>query len=371
MIDALLVTGSGAAVPFEQHARLQTLIGQAQSLLGRRDGITPTSAMGHLRREENVRRFDAMGRTLAETRNDSFEAGMGFYQARQLEQIYPTVLREEYPKRNAMTLFNIDTSISPGVRYHTVQRIYDQGEIAVYRAGLKVPTVNVAAYEERFPIKHYVTSIVYDLFEALSSGYANTSKIAEMMRVARDIMEEFVNFRSWYGADAEGFFGVLNYPWLRKKIIAQGMYSGAVASDGDKQSIVDAVLELWHTPADDTLSTFSPTDMAVSGRLIRFWKRTYFNSVKETVFSRIADIVGEANIHEASELKGVGPGGTDGILCYRKDRLGISNTIVQPMTGLPLQEFGFDSRQFFYMTHGGVIMRNVANNILGWVEAEA
>lgn len=355
----------GPSRQFEQGAALQSLITRAVHLAAAQ-GIQPAEAMTRFRQDENTRRIDGIAQARGIVRRDSFSGSMGFHVARQLEQRYAEVLREEFPQKTAITLFATDQSIQPGAREHTVTRLYGAGEVAEYRAGQDIPRVGLGTLEESFPVRHYVTSFVIDLFDNLSSGFANTNLAGEMLRTARDLMMEFYNIRTWWGSSSSGMYGVLSYPWLLKKIMSATI-QGAV-SDTLKDALANEVIELFDTPADNSFSTFKPDTMAASGRLIRGWKRLrYADGTGDTVYDRIAKHVGEANIMEAPELQATGPGSSDGILCYRRDRFGVQNTLVQPVTTLPTQTFGFEDRTFVYMSHGGVIMRNVANNVLGWM----
>lgn len=356
--------GKGAP-HFEHTARLMRSIDRAVQLAG-----ANMAAMPAYRSQMNGQRIDSM-LTQMTGRRDSFSANQGLAMARQLEHVYADVLREEYPMKNAFTAFPIDTSVAPGNRTHTVRRIYQSGEAAVYRAGEEIPRVGISQAEEQFPIRHYVTSFVFDIFERMATGRINISLAAELLRVARDVMDEFANLMTFFGDDANGIYGVLNYPWLDKFVMGVTA-GGSLADDAARQAMVNAFLELLDYPQDNTLSTFSPNTLATSGRVIRFLKRERFEDGSgDTLYDRIVDSDKINTIEEFRELQGTGPGGTDGVLAYRRDRLGIANVIVQPFTTLPVQEFGFEEFTYAYMSHGGVIMRNVANNILGWIEFSA
>ena len=348
--------------PFEHKDRLRGALRRYWQRHG--DAL---GAIDRYRREHNPRRIDSLMQQ-AGVRRDAFNPQAGLHMARQLEHVYADVLREEFPAQNAFTLFPTDTSVSPGARTHTVRRIYQDGEVVVYRAGVNIPRVGISQQEEEFPVRHYVTSFVYDIFEMISSGYANTQLAAELLRVARDVMNEFANLMTWEGSAEHGIYGVLNYPWLDKKVIPTPFTPASSPDD-----ILAELQKLEQFPDENTLSTFSPNTVAMSSRMYNFLNRTYIGNDK--TFSVAKKFIDESKnfsrIETARELQGTGPGGTDGILMYRRDRLGITNVIPQPFTTLPVQAMGFDNTTFCYMSHGGVIMRNVANNILGWVEVES
>lgn len=318
-------------------------------------------------------RIDSALKTAAKAANlreDAFSASAGLHMARQLEHVYAEVLREAYPMQNAFTLFPIDSSVPAGARTHTVRRVYQDGDAAVYRGGQSpIPRVGVSQQEEQFPVRHYVTSFVYSLFEQLSSAFANSGLVSELLRAARDIIQEFANQKTWYGDDTNGIYGVLNYPWLPKKVVA-------VAFDGsaDPDDVIAELNALANFPQENSKATYRPTALVVSTRVYNYLMNTPRGSVNDTTIGEFwlrTNSCGIKSIEQAWELQGVGPGGTDGVLFYRADRLGISNVIPQGFTTLPVQTLGFEDTTFAYMSHGGVIMRDVGNNILGWVDAEA
>jgi len=71
------------------------------------------------------------------------------------------------------------------------------------------------------------------------------------------------------------------------------------------------------------------------------------------------------------ELADAGPGDTQGVFVYRKDEDAIRLVVSQSMTTLPLQEISFDMTQFLYQSIGGVLMADIGNNLLAWVDLDA
>lgn len=319
---------------------------------------------------EAAKRLDsAISDSIAKVkRQDSFAVSAGFHMARQLEHVYADVLREPFPMQNAFTLFPMDTSVDPGARFHTVRRVYQDGEAAVYRAGNRgIPRVGVSQREEQFPVKHYVTSFVYSLFEQLSSQFANSNLVAELLRTARDILMEFANDKTWNGDSVNGLYGVLNYPWIDKKLVATAFDGTADADD-----VIAELNDLANFPQETSKSTFKPDTVVVSPRVRNYLMNTARSATTDTTIGEFwlrTNSLGIKNIEEAWELQAAGPGDTDGILFYRRDRLGITNVVPQPFSTLPVQAMGFEDVTFCWMSHGGVVMRDVGNNVLGWVEA--
>ena len=324
-------------------------------------------------------RIDAIDRYRAQMhaerfteRNDAANATQGLHFARDLEHVYAEVLLEPRPVQNAMRLFPIDTTVPRGAKFHTIRRTYGDGEAKVYRGrGERIPRVGISAKEETFNVRHYVTSWICDIFEIASSGFANVDKQAELLRVARDIMDDFLNWQTWYGDDENGLPGVLNYPWIRKKVVATPFVEGS-----DPNDVIRELHRLVDFPYLSQRQSFKPTVIVFSPRVHSYLKQTRIGpDTDKTILAQFMDTNAHIErVEEAHELQndpddpipGVPPG-QDVILAYRPDRLGISNVIPQPFTTLPMQEMGFELTTYAYMSHGGVIMREVGNNIIGFV----
>lgn len=387
-LAVLLVTGALVGqTNFGDHANFsQRFDNELTRLVSGRAGANPMAQArlaAHARRFDSIvsdlrtanpeaaRRVDSAWQTARAGRRDAAggaSATAGFHFARQLEHVYADVLREDFPVPNAFELFPVDSTVPVGARTHTVRRIYSEGDAAVYRGGqTPIPRVTLSQKEEQFPVRHYVTSFVYSLFEQLSSAFANTALVAELLRVARDVLMEFANQKTWYGDKEHGIKGVLDYKWLPKKIVATP-FDGTAAPD----DVIAALNALGNFPAERSKSTMRPTTFATSTRVKNYLMNTPRSSTTDTTIGEFwlkTNTLGIKEIQDAWELQGVGPGGTDGALFYRRDRRGIANVIVQQFTTLPVQSLGFEDTTFAYLSHGGVVMRDVGNNILGWVTA--
>lgn len=298
---------------------------------------------------------------------DGFDPSLSLAKARELEFKYAEVLREEFPSPNGF-LFSQDSSVPAGARTHTVQRYYEAGEPTVYRAGKEIPKIDLGKGEESFNIEHYVIGDDFDIFAEMSAEFMDLNRAAEGLRVMRDALVRFANQMIWKGSAAHKLYGVLNYPWLRKFVSAQVFAPG--------QSTLAMVQELHriaNLPSNTSDNTFAPNAMFIGQRLYNFISTTPMSvdnskSVLQTFLEQSPSIL---TVRGAWELNAAGPGGTDGILAYRDDRLGVQNVVVAGVTPLAPESRGFERSQYAYMTHGGVIMRDVLNNVLAFVEGPA
>lgn len=307
------------------------------------------------RQQLNQRNFDAAGSN-------------GFHLARQLEYIYAEVLREEFPPQSALEAFPLDNSVPAGATSHTVRRISQQGEAKVHRGNSSdVPRVGVTQEEESFPVRHYVVGIGLDIFELEASNFANSNLRQELQDAAQVTMMEFLNHKTWFGDEENGIHGVLNYPWIPKRVINQQFGPSA-----DPMKVLAALNEAANQAHEDSKTVYSPNAVIMSPRLLRYLRTTRVDSSDS---EKILDDFLSANpkiqtAEEAWELQGAGPGGTDIMLFYRRDRRSIANVIPKTFTMLPVQAQGFEMVVPCYMSHGGVVQRDVLNNVVCYVDVE-
>jgi hypothetical protein len=289
----------------------------------------------------------------------------GFHLARQLEYIHSQVMETPRPKFDGLELFPVSNEVPVGARTHTVRRIERQGDAKVYRAGMEIPVVGLSQTEEEFKVHHLVSGYRYDIFDLKSSDYARTGVIQRMARECRDEITALWDELTWFGDDSIDLYGVLNYPWLQKRVSAQ-VFSSATDAD----VMLAELHSLANNPAEVSKRVFSPNRMVVSTEIhhIISQKRIGDNADKTVLQFFLETSPYIQSVEASHRLTGVGPGGTDGILVYRDDTMGIRNELVQGVTPLPLQEKGIEFFVYMYASIGGVVMGDIGNNALMWVE---
>lgn len=304
-------------------------------------------------------RFDGLNH-LPGYRQDA--EGISF--ARDLESVRKTLTDEKYAVPNGLSLFPIDTSTPVGARTFTRRRGYEHGRAGIYRGAGPVPRVGVSSAEESFPVRHVVDGFDLDLFEAQSSEFAGSAALSRLGRAARNAIAQEINRLIWYGNDAAGLRGVLNYPYL-PKVAASVAFDGSAAADD-----VIAELNRWaNYPTSQSSAVFAPTRCVTSPR-VRDWLMTKprsastDTSIGEYFTGRNAYIKA---IDAAWECQGVGPGGTDAILFYRDTVESVAVNLIGGFSMLPTQRAGFVDTVHCYQSFGGVVMEDVGNNVLVWV----
>lgn len=317
---------------------------------------TDAKAQQKRRIRANAAHFDAQG------------FSDGFHLARQLEHVYQEALREEFPPQNALELFEVDNSVSPGARSHTVRRIEQQGEARVYRGNSRdTPRVGVTQDEQEFPVRHYVTSFEIDIFEQLASDYANSNLEQEFREAAGEVLMEFWNEKTWFGDEENSIYGVFNYPWTPKMFFP---VKASPSADADEFLFhLDKAAAFAH---EESKTVYSPDFAVTSPRVHRYMSRTrlpgYDDGTK--IIEDFLDGHDQIDdIEQAHECSGAGPGGTDILFFFRRTRRSVANVLVQSPQPLPVQREQFSEVVYLYMSHGGIIERDVLNCLICFIDA--
>jgi len=299
----------------------------------------------------NAKRFDA--------------AGNGLFLARQLEHVYAEVLTEDVPPQNALEFFPIDNSVAAGARSHTVRRKEIRGQAKVHRGNAPPPLVSIGQETEEFKVNHYVIGVELDIFELQSASFAGTAIRQELEDAAQIILLEYLNAKTWFGDVENDITGVLNYPWLAKLALSQAFNMAADAGD-----MLTALTYAANKQGSETNTAYAPDSLLVSPRLYQILQAKRYGTVDGTRL--LAEFMAVnphiRNVDQALELQGTGPGGTDQLLFYRRDRRSIANVVPQSFTMLPAQAHNYSWTIPCYMSHGGVVQRDVLNNLLAYVE---
>jgi len=330
------------------------------------------SSPGAAAARQRIMRY-AQGRS---QRYDSVAGGLngGLFFSRQLEQIATRVLSEPLPALNALNMFPVDDSVRPGATTYTLRRVYERGAASLYRGAAQRPTMTAAltGREEQVPIRHAVAAAQWSLFEANSADFAGFDYIARLLKVARLAIAQLHNHLIWNGSNADGLYGILNYPWLDK--VAESLTFSATA---DKEAMLGALFAAIEYPEVNSLGAMVPTHVVMSIPLWNFLNRTAIslaNGSNMTMLNYLAENnaagIPKANFMKAQELNGAGEGGTECFFVYRKHEDAIRCVVSQSTTVLPLQQVSFDNTQYLYSSFGGVIMPDVGANVLYYITLE-
>ena len=362
------LTGIGGALGLLTPATLRTTIARIRCDAGEID-IGPTA---RARMAMNVDTFNGeMGRRLGLAGIVRTDASItpAQYTAQELEYLYAQILDEPSPPNNAMAAFDADRSVPFGARSFRIRRRQSAGQAALYKGQgvASIPTVNSGITDESANVHYLVTSVNVSIFDIASGNFAGRSRLQEDLRSARLIMDQTYNKLTWEGADGVLLPGIFNHPYLAKLEPATPFTSASSADD-----ILAALNAIVNYPAEASGGTFQPTHVAMGINLHNFLTNTRVGSVSDksimTYWLENNSIgLTAAKIVKARELDASGPGGTTGLLAYRKDQMGLRHVLVRDFTPLPMQAAGFEQTVYCMMALGGVRMEDAGCNVLAWV----
>lgn len=307
----------------------------------------------------------------AQQRNDALTSAVGAF-PRELEHIYTEMLTEERRPLNLQTLVQMDGRVPLGARSHTVRRRLGSGDTAIYRGGVEIPVVRGSRVEESFGIIHIVTSVMQSIFEQMSDNFAGRNQFADDTRDAVRFLEERANTIGFEGDAPSNLDGLLNFRHMAKTVSTFAFTAANVAADpaGARAELN----RLANFAMENSGGTFRPNRFVTSIRIRNVLMQTQNSDASDRSVGQVwldgqADINSIEGVHE---LRGVGPAGQDGLFFYDDQLSSTAFVLVQPPTPLPAHAINALQNQTVYMmTIGGVIMRNVGNNLLAFAAGVA
>ena len=329
------------------------------------DAALRTVAVARAKQMEG--RLDDASCKITSDRMDNSNPSAAIALARELEYIYSEVMREERPIRSALSLFDIDRRVTAGAKTHTIRRIEGSGEAQWYRGGMAIPLVGIGRDEETFNVRHAVIGADLDFFSAQSDAYAGINEYGEKIREMRDSMDEFINIAAWNGSTDHKVLGILNYPWLRKRLIATAFTT--ITTDAGFQTALDAIYDMVNEILDRNPGMSANLRFITSPRFNRFMAQQRHPTSQVTLKQQVlAGIPAITSIEEAPELQNAGPSSEDGVLIVPKGVKSPKLVIPTGFTMMPLQvtNHGFTKSQAAYQSTGGVTMRDVLRSALIW-----
>lgn len=268
------------------------------------------------------------------------DPGTGFWFARQLEYIFPQVLRFTLPVLNAERLFPVDRSIPAGHKSYTRRIIEPLGQAEwMANAADDAPRSDAAAKERTFYIVPMKASYGWSIHDILHSQVGGQNLPNERGVAARRGIEEKHNKTFWEGDPAVRLFGVINYPYTPRYAFASALQDYSTPDDA-----IAALNAFANSIFSNTKETERPTVMVLPTDAF-----TYVTSTPRSTGSDMT--IGEFflknnpfinKIEHAHELSDAGPGGID--LCYVYDPSPRTCQLVmpQPFTQLPVQERNYE-----------------------------
>lgn len=368
------VIDAQTGMPFSHASDVMNVFSRAANTrgIGRFDSATGRVTLDAQGFDRYRQRLDAQTvRTIAAEagRNDALQGAAGGL-PRDFEHIYNEILLEERQPNNFQKLFQMDRRVPLGARTHTVRRRMGSGDVAIYRGGNEVPRVRGSVVEEEFRVLHLVTAVEVDWFEMISDSFAGRNAFADDSRDAIRFIEERTNTIAFDGEASLQVFGFLNYPTLAASVSSVSFTAAAITA---APAATRAELNRLANFAIETSGgTFRPTRFATSIR-IRNRLMQIQNSTASDRSVGATWLDGHETINAIEgvrELRAIGPNGEDGLIFYDDALQSTAFVMIQPPTPMPAHAINAFRNQVVYVsTLGGMVMRNVGNNLLAFAPA--
>lgn len=285
---------------------------------------------------EAMRSNDSVSRLVTDALGDP---GVGLYFQRQLEHIFPEVLRHKQPPLNAMRLFPLDTSVSPGAKTYT-QRMLEPLGVAkwISNPADDVPFSSVAASEDTFKLKEMGAAYGYSIWDILAGMMGGYRLDTEEAIATRRAIEEWQNTTFWNGDASVTIFGVLNFPYLPRHILG-GPIDGTVAAD----TIVGMLNDFVNSIFTVSKQTERPTVLAMATTPYSYIMSTPRSTNNDTTIGQyfIKNNPFIQRIEPAHELEEAGPNDENLLIAYTPEKRTGKLVVAQPYTQLPAQERNF------------------------------
>ena len=339
--------------------------------------------MDQYRADANARRIArAIAKLDPKQRHDSYaqrtDSDNGLYYSRELEHIYAEELKTPLPNLNALNIFPQDTSPKVGLETHKIRRVIHTGEAAVYRQGGNLPTVGIQREELSFGSEYYATSIPACYFDTLAANFANINEQVDKLFSARTAISELANMSTWGFRKDARTYGILNYPWLRKKVISTPFNSSSTP-----QAILKALRDFVNFSYQTSKGRYRPTNLVMSTRVYDYINETEVSAdnnatilerflARNSYIQKVHPGVWELENDGSARFADIVPAGMDPMFAWNNSREGVQNVVTQVFTTLPEVDDGpFEKLVPAYMAHGGIVMREMGHNILGYVTPPA
>lgn len=316
-------------------------------------------------------------------RQDSIYAGLEFRAdsgtqggtalARELEVVWARVLEQPSPPLMGAKLFPIDNSASPGAENIKITRFLERGEAVIYNGGTQIPTSGLRQASTHVYFRHIVSSANWTMLEQLAWDFSRVNGVQRSLAAARKAIEQLWDKIIWQGSEVHSLYGILNYPYLNRRIVAT-----TFSATADIDSMITEFSRLFTYVPEATNGAALPDSILVGSKLLNFLSShrlgtgtavsllTYLQDQLQTVFASNGG-EGKLIIKSVARLNDAGGTGVHGVLVYKNDPDSISLPVSQPVTLLPLFTSGMTLSQIAYMSMGGVVMPNAFSNLLGLV----
>lgn len=287
------------------------------------------------------------------------DAAENIFFERELEQVRAKSYDVKYPALKARTLIPVNNETDPGaetVRYEQYDSVGVAKIIASYANDL--PRADVVAKEFRAPIKSLGMSFGYSIQDIRAARMAGKPLETRKANAARKAVEEKIDAIAAFGDELTGLLGLLNQPNVGNFAVPAGEKGGTEWANKTPDEILKDMNGITNGIVVDTHGVEEPDTLLLPLDQYGIIATTPRSPNSDTT---ILEFFLKSNPHIRNvepwhKLAGAGAGGTDRMVCYRRDPDALELNIPQEFEQFPPQAKGLEFEIPCHARTGGVLM---------------
>ena len=283
------------------------------------------------------------------------------------------------PPLKARTFIPTDVKVNPGAEEYNWRRVTRTG-IAQLITGPGQDLPRAAMYQDEIPQRLYSlgVEVVYDYFELLAIGMALENNqpidiVAESVRAALEAIEKRLDYIAAFGTATVGNFisyedvdvgmtGLLNNPNTSVYTLATGASGSTQWSTKTPDEILYDLNGIVGNQVATTYEVHQPDTIIVP---IIQWEQQLTRRMSDVSDTTIIQFFLRSRAESGTPIKlekwmynsGVGAGGTDVMIAYKRDPRMLEHVLAMDASPLPTYTQGMTTTQQFVAKTAGLILR--------------
>ena len=292
-------------------------------------------------------------------RFDNMDAAESAFLSRQLEEIRARTYDIKLQQLKARELIPVDGSISPGAETVTYRQ-YEPTGVAkiVSNYANDFPRADVVAREFTGRIRSLGDSYGYNVQEARAAQFSGVPLDQKRANAARRAIEEKLDQIAKSGDSKHGLLGLLNQPNTSTYVVPNGAGGQATFASKTPDEIVADMHGIALGMVTSTKEVEIPDTLLLPltqyGRVATKRMGDGSDTTILDFFKKTSPYIKE--VIPWSALAGAGAGGTDRMVCYRRDPDVLQLIVPQEFEQFPPQQEGMEVVTHCHMRTGGVVV---------------
>jgi hypothetical protein len=277
--------------------------------------------------------------------------------ARELEQIKNRTIETLYAPLNYSRLIPIDDTTHPGADTVTYTQYDFTGKAKVIsNYADDIPRVDISGKQFTSNIRSIADYYEVTLMELRAAQFTGKPVSDLKAKVALNAHQQTMSDLAFYGDAEKGIVGWLTAPGINKAAVAGN--GAAKKFENKTPALMLEDLNEMKTYVMKTTNGALKVDTFVLpiSQYCRISNTQYAPGTDTTVLQFFLENSPGITVEMANELQGAFPGGTDGMIAYKKDKSVFWQEIPQFAESFPPQQVKLAYQIFFHSRHGGTIV---------------